>query len=94
MVATLLVQSGTSWDLRSLISYPISATFLILFWLFWLVIILVPFAKVLKRTGHPRRMVPRFHHPFRKSHRALGSCLQTLADKHTQLTKLVRLRRS
>ena len=51
MVATLQ-QSGTSWDLRSLISYPISVTFLILFWLFWLAIILVPFGKLLKRTGH------------------------------------------
>ena len=46
------MQSGTSWDLRSVVFYPISATFLILFWLFWLAIILVPFGKLLKRTGH------------------------------------------
>jgi hypothetical protein len=64
MVATLLVQSGTSWDLRSLISYPISATFLILFWLFWLAVILVPFGKLLTRTGHSAAWCLVFIIPF------------------------------
>jgi hypothetical protein len=64
MLATFLMQSGTSWDLRSLISYPLSSTFLILFWLFWLTIILVPFGKLLKRTGHSAAWCLVFIIPF------------------------------
>lgn len=53
MVATLLSQSGgTSWDLRSLISYPTYMAVVCLFLLFWLAIVLLPFGKLLKRTGH------------------------------------------
>ena len=52
MVAILLVQSGTSWDLRSISGSPVYMVFLCLFVLCWLAIVLVPFGKLLKRTGH------------------------------------------
>lgn len=43
---------GTSWDIRSLFNYPAGTLILGLFLLFWLATILVPFGKLLKRTGH------------------------------------------
>ncbi len=53
MVGTLLLQSGaTSWDLRSLVSYPTYMAIVYLFLLFWLAIVLLPFGKLLRRTGH------------------------------------------
>jgi hypothetical protein len=49
-----LMQStgGTSWDIRSFLNYPLGAVIFCLFLLVWLAIILVPFGKLLKRTGH------------------------------------------
>jgi hypothetical protein len=43
---------ATSWDLRSLFSDPTSLAVVGLFLLFWLAIVLLPFGKLLKRTGH------------------------------------------
>lgn len=52
MVATMLQSGGTSWDIRSLVSYPTYMALVCLFLLFWLAIVLLPFGKLLKRTGH------------------------------------------
>jgi hypothetical protein len=52
MVATLLLQEAIEWDIRSLVGYPIYMTIVCLFVLFWLAIVLLPFGKLLKRTGH------------------------------------------
>ena len=46
------MQQATSWDLRSMISYPSFLVILALFTLFWLAVIMVPYGKLLKRTGH------------------------------------------
>jgi hypothetical protein len=63
MLATLL-ESGTSWDLRSIVSSPIYIMFLCVFALVWLAIILVPFGKLLKRTGHSAAWCLAFIIPF------------------------------
>jgi Na+/melibiose symporter-like transporter len=44
---------STSWDLRSMLGYPGLFVIFALFTLFWLAIILIPYGKLLKRTGHP-----------------------------------------
>jgi hypothetical protein len=62
-VATLL-QSGTSWDLRSIAGSPISIVVLCVFALLWLTIVLVPFGKLLRRTGHSARWCFVFIIPF------------------------------
>ena len=63
MVATFQ-QSGTSWDLRNIAVSPIFMMFLSVFALVWLAIILVPFGKILKRTGHPAARCIVFIIPF------------------------------
>jgi type II secretory pathway component PulF len=53
MLATFVQSSGgTSWDIRSMLAYPSFTAFFGLFLLLWLAIILLPFGKLLKRTGH------------------------------------------
>jgi len=53
MLATLQeATGGTSWDIRSLIDYPGYLALFIFLVLGWLAIIVVPFGKILKRTGH------------------------------------------
>jgi hypothetical protein len=53
MIGTILLQSGgTSWDIRSIVSNPLFTLFLCSFALGWLAIVLLPFGKLLRRTGH------------------------------------------
>jgi hypothetical protein len=49
--AAFLQEAATSWDLRSLWSY-MGMGFVAIALLVWLVIIIIPFGKLLKRTGH------------------------------------------
>jgi hypothetical protein len=65
MVSTLLLQSGgTSWDVRSVVSNPVFTLFLCFFTVGWLAIVLLPFGKLLRRTGHHAAWCLLFIVPF------------------------------